>query len=806
MGRKPNPLILEYFERGPKLNDNSNRYPHTCKQCGENFPKGRIDSLTAHITKKCPAISDSERMRACLELHGIAHVRASAAERHHHQGLACDSGQPPPPAALPQGWSALETLAEASRQVDLSENNGRTAAPRPAAAAEPGPVTPDATPESHGLELREQYTLHHPPVGYESQAQQQQGRDDSIVDTPAAAATPAPAPAPTPDRAHAALDGAADSPPAAHTPSTPVQELSPEERLQELLPVNSSPDPSNMSVAVAAAARLNPSLLDPQLVHHDQPALSPAMSSQDEAAHVSPHAETGASQPWGEITYMSTTTAASPAATATAATAAAAAAAVSSAERHPPPPPPPLTRGGVRMDTSGPLFHGRSRHFRSKFTPTRRQEVKEVRKLGACIRCRILRKICSRGTPCDTCRKVLAPRVWMTGCVRSRLHEQLDLYSAGVQVVLSQNRINLHKDQLQLTDVGSLVRVSHFPDTGKHIELATLAVLLEPAEAAHGGGEGGGDDGGGDVDDEASPARDRHQVIMINQDKEEVPYKIETYVRDVLPLFMEREPSRFMRVTLDTAARQLEATDDELLRKAIELWGLVESIDRERQWTIVERLADDGGTRPIREAQTESDIDIYTMVCMQLNAAAERKANATSRALLNLMDRRLTDSKTKAGFRTFLSALIFLNCAEKSTWAFKAWEQHHLRPGWPLERDPGVFTQQGANLAVLLKMLLGIRKALPQTVRAKDGKLATTELDSAVSDYFQSLDLDCAFPPCLSPSMVASTADRRPDDAVQARQKGSQFSPADSRSLELFFCSHLLLPYSGPGPSSQGAP
>lgn len=33
--RRPNQLILEYFERGPKLEDASNRYQHTCKSCGE---------------------------------------------------------------------------------------------------------------------------------------------------------------------------------------------------------------------------------------------------------------------------------------------------------------------------------------------------------------------------------------------------------------------------------------------------------------------------------------------------------------------------------------------------------------------------------------------------------------------------------------------------------------------------------------------------------------------------------------------------------------------------------------------------
>jgi len=301
--------------------------------------------------------------------------------------------------------------------------------------------------------------------------------------------------------------------------------------------------------------------------------------------------------------------------------------------------------------------------------------------------------------------------------------------------VLSQNRINLHKDQLQLTDVGSVVEVSHFPDTGKTISLATLAVLLESGESQ----------------EEGQQTRD-HQVIMINQDKEEVPQKVEAYMRDALHLFIEREPSKFMRVTLETAMQQLAENEDELLSKALELWGLVESIDRERQWTIVEKLAgDEERSRPIKEAQTENGVDIYTMICMQLNAAAERKANATSRSLLNLMDRLLADSKTKAGFKTYLTAIIFLNCIEKSTWAFKAWEQDHLRPGWPLERDPSVFTQQGGNLAALLKMLLGIRKALPQTTRGEDGKLATTDPDPAVSSYFQNLDLECKFRPAPKP-------------------------------------------------------
>lgn len=165
MGRKPNPLILEYFVRGPKLNDNSNRYPHTCKQCGENFPKGRIDSLTTHITKKCPAISESDRMRACLELHGITNARA-APERPPPD--AQTNGQTVDVPNLPQGWSALETLAEASRQVDLNENNRGQSAP-----GATDPADPASTHVVERFELHEQFTLDNPPVSYENRSQQQ---------------------------------------------------------------------------------------------------------------------------------------------------------------------------------------------------------------------------------------------------------------------------------------------------------------------------------------------------------------------------------------------------------------------------------------------------------------------------------------------------------------------------------------------------------------------------------------------------------------------------------------------------------
>lgn len=635
-------------------------------------------------------------MQACLELHGITNARAAAA------GLSSASapakagnanGNP-----LAQEWSALETLAEASRQVDLNENS-RTPATADASSAT------DATPASQvaSFEVEEQFTLDNPPLNYNGRSPVMAKRGDILM---------------------------VNLTSGEHEPLPPVagaaaEELSTEERLQALLPSsNGSAEPSNISVAAAAAARLNPSFLDPQLVSNEVSAslsatAADAVSQAGAVASSDPNVTTAeaaavaaaAAQPWGEMTYMA---------------AAPAMPILGDAQ----PPPAPANRGGDRMDTSDTLLlNGRPRHSRSRFTPSRRKEVQEVRKIGACIRCRILRKNCGKGNPCDTCRKVLSPRVWRTGCVRTRLHEQLDVYSAGVQVVLSQNRINLLKDQLELANDASVIEVTHFVDSGKMIMLGTLDALLEPSEAQAA---------------ERKSKEPFRQAIMIDQDVEDVPGRIEIYMRDVLPLFIAKEPSNFMRVTLETAMQQQAIEENELLRKALELWGLVESIDRERQWSILERPSATGvQPRWIKEAQNANDADIYTMICMQLNAAAERKANSTSKALLNHMDRLLTDSKTKVGFKMFLTAVIFLNCVEKSTWAFKAWEQDHLRPGWPLERDPSVFARQGGNLASLLKMLLAIRKALPQTMKDANGKLSTKDKDPIVVDYFQRLDLEC---------------------------------------------------------------
>ncbi|KAL1882818.1 hypothetical protein Daus18300_000456 [Diaporthe australafricana] len=752
MGRRPNQVIQQYFQRGPKLADNSNRYPQTCRLCGENFPKGRIDSLTTHLTKRCPAISEQDRINACLMLNGISAARTPRNLQARQQQQV--QQHPGPQLELPlmqphQNWTPLETLAEVSRrQIDhINEHGGErpqtqygSHEPFPGAFELSGPTALERA------EIQEQFTVEdHSPVYNDHQPEGQPVKDGLVGQSSMA------------------------------------------EHIQDPHEHSSAPaEAPNLTVAAAATARLNNAMLDPTLflnhnlgediaraietVQDTESTPGPAPVAVGPEEHVSPATpdhisspsapasapgpapvpmpvpvpvpQTGSQQPWGEITYMANTPMAP-----------------SPAANHPLHGVPMSSRSVFRVDQNG----SKSRHQRARFDENRRKEVQLVRKIGACIRCRILRKTCSQGDPCDTCRKVLSPRIWRSGCVRTKFTDELNLYDAGVQIVHAQKQVNGFKSTLNLEHPPVVLEASHFPGEGSAILVETLRGT-KPKEP------------GTELlpDDErwATP-----QIVMIN-DQEELSGKLEAYVRDQLPVFAQKERADFSRITVETALQIARDTDDRNLRLALELWGFVEVIDRELKWNLdicPSQVAQLAG-KPITQ---ETDAELYKTLCLQLTAAAERKASTTSKNLLTHMQRDLQDARTKIGHGMFFTVLVLLICVEKSTWTFKAWEEMSRRieiPCWPLERLPSDYTQQGYKISELLGMLLGIRRALPKTaIRESDGILVVEDPDPVLQSYFERINL-------------------RATDVV-AQQQNDQFSAMDSRTLELHLCSNLLLPY-----------
>ena len=122
MGRKQNQVVVDFFNRGKKLNDNSNRYEHTCKACGEHFPKGRVEVLITHVEKKCPVIGAKDRACATTQSTGKAqfdpNLRGGSVglDRPILHGPAETRSTLAPESS--RGLTGLEALAEASRQVE----------------------------------------------------------------------------------------------------------------------------------------------------------------------------------------------------------------------------------------------------------------------------------------------------------------------------------------------------------------------------------------------------------------------------------------------------------------------------------------------------------------------------------------------------------------------------------------------------------------------------------------------------------------------------------------------------------------
>ncbi|CAK7218421.1 hypothetical protein SEUCBS140593_003541 [Sporothrix eucalyptigena] len=995
MGRKPNPIILQFFERGPRLADNSNRYPHRCKACGESFPKGRAESLMTHISKKCPAISEADRINACLSLNGLSHhiaaaaaasasaggsgqgVRGAAGSRgqhlhnlqqhahrlaavgganglsqthaHHHHLLASSnnnnaaaaaaaaaavaaaaaavsSSSPSTSAvdaaAIQRDWTALETLAEVSRQIDLSEKhddrapgssggpngdgdattavpktpvkNGTTAidgtVPGSASSAnnfdpsdllrsDPNTMEEDmevvgkkplaeqtgetdaekilTAANQDGITLDQIKRLEEANLSMAAAQLNQSLLDPQLrTDVPVATAAAAVA-------AAAAAAATASS----NNPDTPQSDMAAASAAVEKLDVESAaatsantPAPSNMAETAVMTPDVEVTTGD-----GDEPmpdALLTATTGVDAATVAA------ATQPWGELTYVPENVLSIFPTSAT------------DAHSHQPHlmPASPGDPSRISFNMNNPNEIGRPKQGRARFNTTRRKEVQEVRRIGACIRCRILRKTCSKGSPCDQCRKVLSPRVWRSGCVRTKFTEQLDIFCAGVQVVLAQHRANQLRDTVDLVNNGLMIEATHFPDnpavavtlevfqsngpkdpvdaadaaaavsSATAADVAAAAAAAAAAVSAAAAAAAGVAPVEGEAVTEASnsdsaaasteataegdatapepeategpavesaeavvepapaPAPiaplhlwEKGEIVMVDTAKDDVPLKMEYYMRNMLPEFIQREPSLFVRTMLETATALAQETNSVLLKRAIELWGLVEILDRERQWQIRVKpipgntnmgrpKAKDGDSKKgvndvsataaeeeePRQIRADTDQETYTTLCLQLTAGAERKAAAISNTLLTTMQRLLQDSKTKIDYTMYFTTLILLNCVEKSTWGFKAWDQETLREMWPLERTPHDFAQQGYVIADLLRMLLSIRKALPRTTcRAEDGMLVTEDEDPVIRNFFETIKLNYT--------------------EVMARHNHPMFSPTDSRSFELLFCSSLLV-------------
>ncbi|KAG9186704.1 hypothetical protein G6011_09812 [Alternaria panax] len=743
MGRRPNQLILEYFERGPKLEDASNRYQHTCKSCGEKFPKGRIDSLTNHLVKKCPALPLQDRQRALLQMHELplpdnmaqtANTNAPGpSQMQHGQKMKL-------PFAPSKQLSALETLAEVSRQhLDLS---GKRMAEKQPSQAQGN--------HNHNHNHSHNNSANH--VGLLDEFLIQDDRPDGSD-----------------------MGGLSHGMDMSHAPAMPSM-------YQFNGPLHHSPTASphmgHMPLSSSGSmSHMVPSLVMAASAANDLMPLSNGLSMESDM-NLSAHGMQGMSD--GKFFHQQ--------------------------GRHHWPNIQPNSLDPMLQDHGKEQMHandqlnksmgqqrplamnpGNQTHFttdfsmnqkpakpkvRGRFTDSRRKEVQEVRKRGACIRCRMLKKPCSGDNPCNTCQNVESARLWKQPCIRTRIAEEFGLYSAGLHSVLAFHAMNQAKGQIRLDQTPGRIEATHFPHSGIFATFTPLKCQqTQTAQSA-------------DIDPAIFAGLVSPDLELIDSD-DDVSGKLDHYIKKMGGHFSDTEDSNFMRMTVNVAKSVASTSADGLISKGLELWNLTRVLtSRNFEWylfsnpslaptitpsTLTPADLEDAIRTPITPLDHESS---YNLITMQLIGATEKRAACLARVVMNDLERRLLQRQQANPFETFLVAVILLACVERMCWLFRSWDQPSTNPTaaegaedafkqppagdndlvtalqstsspsaptidlpapqlsparnprWPLDKSPSLFSQQGEKFSDILNMLLKMRGVPPKpTPRSSDGIL-----------------------------------------------------------------------------------
>ncbi|ODH40554.1 hypothetical protein ACO22_01591 [Paracoccidioides brasiliensis] len=706
MGRRPNCIVREFFNRGAKLMDSSNRYEHTCKSCGQKFPKGRADSLLGHLVKTCQAISAADKERV------LHHWKASP-EKATGNGTKkstangrigrVKSGNLPYAARQTVfngvgGLNGLNVLAEASRQVgasdgkqpDNSNNNnndelaGEVLAGSKLIVVDPALETPNIEKGNIEADLRAALGQSSPPPTH---------YEPNVAESP-----------------------------------TPMAFLN---NNFSLAPEH-TPDPGHSSELSLIAATAN------------------EMVPQDGGLSLDTEVD------FGSETHQATF--------------------------YPRPiaiHPSPQNSSSGFIDAFGEINKPKPK-IRGQFTEERRKEVQLVRKMGACLRCRMLKKTCSSEDPCKQCRAIQNPRVWTVCCIRDRLPTQLTAYSAGLHTTLAYHEITTIKHQFPFDHGMGRIEIFHFDSQPpKFITFGGLQRQTEaqpsvdpalPASTSEG----------------ESKVEAQQDLHILYGDTDELSTKIEMYIKTMTVQYFESELCNFIKQTLTMAWEICQNEADSLLAGVLDLWIATRIlVDTELNWKIyLNPTLPPSSTQPLSSTSTESCTVIdetvsphsYNLICAQMRAATERFAGRISKVVLGKIEQRLLQKQSSGHFQTFLAAIILMNSVERMTWLFKNWdssEQGNLK--WPLESRPAVYAAQDDRFADIVNTHLRMRSLAPECiVEVETGNIrASHNRDAGVTRWFDAINISIQY--------------------FQERQK-AEFDHSNPRSLDLLYCTRLFQP------------
>ncbi|KAF3043464.1 hypothetical protein E8E12_008985 [Didymella heteroderae] len=693
------------------------------------FPKGRIDSLTNHLVKKCPALPLRDRQRALLQFHELP-LPENMQTIHNAPGPMRNGQKVNLPFTPSKQLSALETLAEVSRQhLDLSGK--RPLDQQQQQHQQRGPLPQVQHNTGHG-ELLDEWI----------QDDRTEGTDLSglshAMDMSGAPALPSMyqfngplhhSPTNSPHMGNMLLSSSGSM--AQAVPSLVMAASA----ANDLMPLaNSMTMDSDLNLGHNGMGfqrpqwpNLQPHPLDPLLQDHSKDQLLP----KEESHHKFPQPRPIAINPNTQTHFT--------------------------------------TDFSIHQKPAKPKVRGR-------FTDTRRKEVQEVRKRGACIRCRMLKKPCSGDNPCNTCQNVESARLWKQPCIRTRIAEEFNLYSAGLHGVLAYHATTAAKGQIRLDQTPGRIEASHYPASGIFSTFTPLK--CHQSQAAQ----------NADIDPAIFAAASTPDLEIIDQE-DDISGKLDLYMKKIGNDFLMSEDSVFMKTTQQTALRLASSNQDGLLAKVMELWHYTRILtSRNLHWhlfsnpslpptlsapTLSPSDMEDASRSPITELGHPAS---YNLIRMQLMGATEKRAACVARVVMNDLERRLLQRQQQNAFETFLVAVILLASVERMCWLFRTWEmpatvelshpeaaskvdedlasalqspseptlgsQPARHPKWPLDKPAASFSQQGERFSDILNMLLKMRGVPPKPIpRSTDGMLVMwgDDVDEMIRDWYEGI-------------------------------------------------------------------
>lgn len=341
---------------------------------------------------------------------------------------------------------------------------------------------------------------------------------------------------------------------------------------------------------------------------------------------------------------------------------------------------------------------------RSKLSPKSKQQAAMVRKIGACSRCRALRKPCEPVDPanprgiCKLCTKIKNPRIWKNTCIRPRPWEVLEAYFARPHVYA----VNREQSGVGWLQYHGSVNVAHFE--GKTVALrARCRMPQHPLDDSH--------------DDHSDLFLVKHAgAIAIDLENQED--RVETYLKAISEDVIAREKSPMIKATLQVAyslhieqlANPSTDKEDKILSDIIELWtatSLMIDHDLKAEFTI-----DSGQPGVHKQISEDHDDSAYAAMVKQFKAVIENRTSFLSKPTMRRFEECCGHRNKSKSFKVFLTAFIMLNCAERICWLFRRWESGVSVP-WGLIRTAGSYAEQGTFFLESILVLLSPQALKP---------------------------------------------------------------------------------------------